>query len=215
MTSSECPFCEIASSSVPFPPSSPQTIPNGREGNSQGTPDSPTAFTILSTKHVLAFLDIMPLTRGHVLFTPRRHYQNMREVGIHDARQLGQWLPVLSRVIVRTVLGEGKDSRGDDQGNWNIIQNNGIRASQTVPHVHFHIIPRPATGADAPAGGGWVMFGRGQRDELMDDDAEELVVLLRTELAREVKRVKEEEGIDLDDCDCGVEDGHIPRSTKL
>lgn len=59
------------------------------------------------------------------------------------------------------------------------------------------------------------MFGRGQRDELMDDEAEELVVLLRNELAREVKRVKEEEGVDLDDCDCGVEDGHIPRSTKL
>lgn len=91
----------------------------------------------------------------------------------------------------------------------------GIRASQTVPHVHFHIIPRPASGADAPAGGGWVMFGRGQRDELMDDEAEELVVLLRNELAREVKRVKEEEGVDLDDCDCEVGGGHIPRSTKL
>ncbi|EFR03708.1 HIT domain-containing protein [Nannizzia gypsea CBS 118893] len=215
MTSSECPFCEIASSSAPFSPLSPPTIPNGKGGNSQDTPDSPTAFTILSTKHVLAFLDIMPLTRGHVLVTPRRHYNNMGEVSVHEARQLGQWLPILSRVIVRTVLGEGKDSRGDDQGNWNIIQNNGIRASQTVPHVHFHIIPRPAFGTSTPTEGGWVMFGRGQRDELMDDEAEELAALLRNELARELKKVKEEEGVDLEDCDCGAGDGHLPRPTKL
>jgi hypothetical protein len=42
------------------------------------------------------------------------------------------------------------------------------------------------------------MFGRGQRDELDDDEAEELVMQLRTELAKEVVKVKKEEGIDLD-----------------
>lgn len=42
------------------------------------------------------------------------------------------------------------------------------------------------------------MFGRGQRDELDDDEAEELVRQLRAELAKEVARVKEEEGVDLD-----------------
>jgi hypothetical protein len=42
------------------------------------------------------------------------------------------------------------------------------------------------------------MFGRGQRDELDDDEAEELVRQLRTELAKEVVKVRKEEGIDLD-----------------
>jgi hypothetical protein len=42
------------------------------------------------------------------------------------------------------------------------------------------------------------MFGRGQRDDLDDDEGEELARLLREELAREVKRVKRDEGVDLD-----------------
>ena len=44
----------------------------------------------------------------------------------------------------------------------------------------------------------WTMFGRGRREDLDDDEGEELARLLREELAREVKRVKQEEGIDLD-----------------
>lgn len=42
------------------------------------------------------------------------------------------------------------------------------------------------------------MFGRGQREELDDNEAQETVTQLRVELAREVARVKEVEGIDLD-----------------
>jgi diadenosine tetraphosphate (Ap4A) HIT family hydrolase len=74
----------------------------------------------------------------------------------------------------------------------------GERAAQVVPHVHFHIIPRPplaSTDAMAPS---WTMFGRGRREDLDDDEGEELARLLREELAREVKRVKQEEGVDLD-----------------
>jgi hypothetical protein len=41
------------------------------------------------------------------------------------------------------------------------------------------------------------MFGRGQREELDDEEGEELARLMREELAREVKRVREKEGVDL------------------
>lgn len=42
------------------------------------------------------------------------------------------------------------------------------------------------------------MFGRGQRDDLDDEEGEKLVGMLRGELAREVMRVREVEGVDLD-----------------
>lgn len=42
------------------------------------------------------------------------------------------------------------------------------------------------------------MFGRGQREELDEEEGEKLARLMREELAREVKRIKDEEGIDLD-----------------
>lgn len=75
----------------------------------------------------------------------------------------------------------------------------GARAAQLVPHVHFHIIPRPNTDV-VPTGTktSWVMFGRGQRDDLDDEEGEQLAQAMRVELAKEVIRIRESEGIDLD-----------------
>lgn len=71
----------------------------------------------------------------------------------------------------------------------------GERAAQVVPHVHFHIIPRPATGANQRSS--FAMFGRGQREELDDDEAEILARDVRLELIEEVKRIQRDEGVDL------------------
>jgi diadenosine tetraphosphate (Ap4A) HIT family hydrolase len=68
---------------------------------------------------------------------------------------------------------------------YNIVQNNGARAAQVVPHVHFHIIPRPATMPEI-RNKSWTMFGRGQRDDLDDEEgarmAKEMRKALRDEL---------------------------------
>ncbi|GAB1192174.1 hypothetical protein APSETT444_001359 [Aspergillus pseudonomiae] len=134
----------------------------------------------------------MPLTRGHVLVIPRTHYEKLGDVDVKVSRELGQWLPILSRVVMRTISGE-HDSSSD--WNWNVVQNNGIRAAQQVPHAHFHIIPRPSSNpAPNAARASFVMFGRGQRDELDDDEGEALARLLRGELAKEVLRM----GVDLE-----------------
>ncbi|EEQ90449.1 hypothetical protein RJZ56_003937 [Blastomyces dermatitidis] len=198
-SSPTCPFCAIAAAHPPSPPSRRDVPinPPATKRDDAGSP-SPQAHLFLSTKHVLAFLDIMPLTRGHVLVIARGHYEKLGNVGVEVGKELGKWLPILSRVVTRTVLGTDLDSRGEDPAQWNVVQNNGPRASQTVPHVHFHIIPRPPLDTNTPTKGGWLMFGRGQRDELDDDEAQETVAQLRAELVREVARVKEAEGIDLD-----------------
>ncbi|KAB8218782.1 HIT-like domain-containing protein [Aspergillus novoparasiticus] len=206
-TPSSCPFCNIAST---YPPISPTTFtpenncpnpPNTKKPYTSAIslPDSsdptqPTAHLILSTKYVLAFLDIMPLTRGHVLVIPRTHYEKLGDVDIKVSRELGQWLPILSRVVMRTIFSEDDSS----DWNWNVVQNNGIRAAQQVPHAHFHIIPRPSSNPAANAArASFVMFGRGQREELDDDEGEELAGLLRGELARDILRVREM-GVDLE-----------------
>lgn len=115
---------------------------------------------------------------------------------------------------MRTIFGDVADT----DAHWNVVQNNGIfhaytyttryfiftnyipgvRAAQQVPHLHFHIIPRPALEAGSGGRPSFAMFGRGQRDELDDDEGDVLAKALREELALEIKRVSDEEGVDLD-----------------
>jgi diadenosine tetraphosphate (Ap4A) HIT family hydrolase len=63
----------------------------------------------------------------------------------------------------------------------------GVRAAQVVPHVHFHIIPRPEN-VPQLKNKSWTMFGRGQREELDDDEAEQLAGELRDELRKELEK---------------------------
>ncbi|OJJ57495.1 hypothetical protein ASPSYDRAFT_154487, partial [Aspergillus sydowii CBS 593.65] len=215
---SSCAFCRIAAAYHPVAPSTYLQSTSNANSNSPSAPkpgpgEDGHAFLILSTKHVLAFLDIMPLTRGHVLVVPRNHHEKLAEVGVRVSRELGTWLPILSRAVMRTVFGESTDSDPSDPSwNWNVVQNNGAGAAQVVPHVHFHIVPRPPLGqASTSAKMSFIMFGRGQREDLDDEEAEDLVRLLREEIAREVARVKEVEGIDLEgefqDAESGVAGG--------
>lgn len=82
----------------------------------------------------IAFLDINPMSRGHALVVPRRHCEGLLDA---DAE-------LLSAMIgrVRKVAGIMKERLGFD--GFNILQNNGEAAGQTVKHLHFHIIPRRA-----------------------------------------------------------------------
>ncbi|KAL0261251.1 hypothetical protein SLS55_004947 [Diplodia seriata] len=65
--------------------------------------------------------------------------------------------------------------------------NNGARAAQVVPHVHFHIIPRPPRMPELQ-NKSWTMFGRGQREDLDDDEAARLAGELREVLREEVEK---------------------------
>jgi hypothetical protein len=89
---------------------------------------------------------------------------------------LGFWLPLLARTV----------SKVTNVSDYNIVQNNGARAAQVVPHVHFHIIPRPATMPEVK-NKSWTMFGRGQRDDLDDEDGKRLAGEMRRVLREEVE----------------------------
>lgn len=69
--------------------------------------------------------------------------------------------------------------------------NLGAAAAQVVPHVHFHIIPRPGLTPEL-RNRSFTMFGRGQRSELDEDEAVVLAAELRGELEREVESIGKE-----------------------
>ena len=111
--------------------------------------------TILDTDEALAFLDIGPLARGHVLLIPKHHVVKLDDMNASQAGAVLRHLPALARAVRQAVACEG----------YNILQNNGRVAHQEVMHVHFHIIPRDRGGAFSfnwPAGS----YPPGRMDEL-------------------------------------------------
>jgi histidine triad (HIT) family protein len=111
--------------------------------------------------HVLAFLDVFPLARGHTLVIPKVHAETLDQLDDEHAAAIGRVLPRLCRAVVRSV--GVKD--------YNILQNNGAAAHQAVFWVHFHIIPMQPDGSGL--GIGW------KAGKLEDADAQKL----RTQIA--------------------------------
>jgi histidine triad (HIT) family protein len=82
--------------------------------------------------HVLAFLDIGPLSDGHTLVIPKERKARLDQLSDDSAAAIGRVLPRLCRAVMRAT----------GATDYNILQNNGSAAHQVVMHVHFHIIPK-------------------------------------------------------------------------
>jgi len=100
-------------------------------------------FRVYEDTHVLAFLDINPLSRGHTLVIPKEPAETLDQLSDEAAAAIGRVLPRLSRAVLQATGAHA----------FNIIQNNGQMAHQAVMHVHFHIIPKYADGSGL--GIGW------------------------------------------------------------
>lgn len=83
--------------------------------------------------HVLAFLDIAPLSFGHALVIPKERVKTLDLLSDEASAAIGRVLPRLCRAI--------KKLTGTSA--FNVLQNNESLAHQAVNHVHFHIIPKP------------------------------------------------------------------------
>jgi histidine triad (HIT) family protein len=88
---------------------------------------------IYEDARVLAFLDINPLSTGHTLVLPKEAAETLDSLSDESAAALGRVLPRLCRAVV-AVTGVRE---------YNVLENNGRSAHQAIPHVHFHIIPKP------------------------------------------------------------------------
>lgn len=92
---------------------------------------------VLETDEALAFLDIGPLAKGHVLLIPKRHVARLDDMNASQAGAVLRHLPALGKAVRQATACEG----------YNVLQNNDRVAHQVVMHVHFHIIPRNADDA--------------------------------------------------------------------
>lgn len=118
------------------------------------------------------------MTRGHLLVTTRQHKVKVADMGVVESREIGFWLPILARTVAKVT----------GVTDYNIVQNNGARAAQVVPHVHFHIIPRPESMPEIKSKS-WTMFGRGQRDDLDDEEGSKLAGEMRRVLRAELEKM--------------------------
>ena len=77
-------------------------------------------------------MDVSPASKGHALILPKEHYANLYELPDELAAKV--------LVLAKNMITKLKDIVGCD--GYNVLQNNGIAAGQTVFHFHMHLIPR-------------------------------------------------------------------------
>ncbi|WP_211228486.1 HIT family protein [Glycomyces tenuis] len=94
--------------------------------------DDPAARLVYQDPHTAAFFPINPATLGHTLVVPRTHIPEIWDLDEESAVLLTQATLLIAHVTRRTFKPDG----------LNIIQSNGEAASQTVPHLHVHVVPR-------------------------------------------------------------------------
>lgn len=88
--------------------------------------------TLYVDEYFRVILDQSPATRGHALIMPKNHYT--------DLYDMPQDQCVGTMRVVQWMAGRMREKLGCD--GFNIVQNNGTCAGQSVFHFHMHLIPR-------------------------------------------------------------------------
>ncbi len=105
LSDASCVFCRIISEQIP-------------------------AAKVYEDANTVGFLDATPLFPGHVLLTPKGHYETLTDLPPGLVGPVFETVQLLARAV-ETAL--------DAEGTFVAINN---RVSQTVPHLHIHVVPR-------------------------------------------------------------------------
>jgi histidine triad (HIT) family protein len=129
MTEENCVFCKIIRGDIP-------------------------SSVIFEDEYCVALMDVFPITEGHCLLIPKKHYENMFDADPDIVAHLGRNLSDLTKRVHKATGADGVLN----------IAANGSGAGQDVPHLHFHAIPR---NKGAPFG---FMFPPNYRNEMAPRD---------------------------------------------
>ena len=99
----DCIFCKIAKKEIP-------------------------SDIVYEDKKTMTFLDINPMSLGHILVVPKKHYETFDELDQENLKELSLTLQKVAKAVKKIADG------------YTLLQNNIVE--QGVPHVHFHIVPR-------------------------------------------------------------------------
>lgn len=91
------------------------------------------ASVVHEDEHLIAFCDLMPVNRGHLLIAPKRHATNLAEL----PEQTGALMFPLAQRLAALIRSSSLRCDG-----INLVLADGRAAGQTVFHVHLHVIPR-------------------------------------------------------------------------
>ena len=138
MSVQDCIFCKIVAGKVP-------------------------SAKIYENDCVLAFLDVGPVSEGHVLVVLKQHTCSVDQTDPLEMAEIAKVLPELAEAIKDAMAADG----------YNVLCNNGRAAGQVVGHLHFHIIPRNT---------GDRLFSRWPSFEYEDGKIEEIAGTIREKL---------------------------------
>jgi len=88
------------------------------------------AYVVYEDDATVAFLDIFPFTRGHLLVVPKHHGERLTDLPLGSQNALVRTLDTMCHRVERLAP------------DYNLTLNAGAAAGQIIFHVHFHIIPR-------------------------------------------------------------------------
>lgn len=88
--------------------------------------------TLYEDEKFRVILDLGPATKGHALILPKDHFANLYELPEEEAKDV--------IVLAKKMAAKMTEKLGCD--GFNLVQNNGEVAGQTVFHFHMHLIPR-------------------------------------------------------------------------
>ena len=101
----ECIFCKIINNEIP-------------------------SYKIYEDETVFCFLDINPLSNGHTLIIPKKHYKDLDDIDLDTLNHILKVAKILKKRLEEKLNIDG----------LSLIQNNGI--AQEVKHYHLHLVPK-------------------------------------------------------------------------
>lgn len=115
--------------------------------------------------YAVAFFPLQPASLGHTLVVPRRHIPDIWALPEQTAAHLSRAVLRVAAALRAAVAPDG----------LNIIQSSGAAATQTVPHLHVHLVPRWAADAMGPI---WPAKPPSHPPQALDDLRDKLAGLL-------------------------------------